>query len=418
MKQLYPAIIRIALITAFIIYNVEAMAQTLNFNTPSIVSGTDLQPGCVYRFSSITNGGLIDALVKIDSLIGVSLSGIDATPSGSSSTALQPQLSSLGGVGYHYAVITINFVARGTSIPSPVYNFSSVFMGIDGSNQMMEFHAITLANPTWQYVSPTPKVAVTQNGDLVWGTATSSKPTGGQGIDETDSTQMYRVSSASPSSATMRIGWYQNQAGWNGNDLFSLNMRGGDLAPTLLPVTLVSFTAQLANDKVWLTWSTKQEDNVSNYGIEKSYDGKEFEQTGLLFPAEEQAITNNYSFKDPVKNTAVGVIYYRLKMVDKNGQYKYSEIRTVRIGNSNNGSARITTWPNPVANELHVSLPTSWADQTVSCQVLNGMGSLVKSFTIQQTAIIGLSDVPPGTYYIKLINGKEAITQTIIKSKN
>ena len=417
MKHLYPALKRIALLIVIIIYSAVAESQTLNFNTPTIESGIAQQPGCVYRFPAVTSSGHIDALVKIDSLIGVSLNDIDATPSGSSTTALQPQLSSLGGVGYHYAVFTITFVNTTSTTPSPVFNFSSVFMGIDGSNQMMEFNAITISNPVWQYCSSTPKVAVTQNGDMVWGTATSSKPTGGQGIDENDSTQMFRVSSPSTSSITMRVGYYQSAHGWNGNDLFSLNMRGSDLQLTILPVNLLGFTAQLVNDKVWLAWSTSQEANVSHYSIERSYDNKTFDQAALIFTADNPAAVNNYSYKDPIKNVTGSLIYYRLKMVDKDGKYKYSEVRTIRIG-AGSESAKIATYPNPVVNELHISLPPDWQNKTLNGQLLSINGSIIKTFNIKQAVTIVMSDVPVGTYYIKVMNGNEISIQTIVKSKN
>lgn len=413
-KTALPAIKRIVLLVTVSLYGFVANSQSLNFNAPTIVSGTDLQPGCVYRFSKITSTGLIDALVKIDSLIGVSLSGIDATPSGASTTALQPQLSSLGGVGYHYAVFTITFVNTVSTSPTPIFNFSSVFMGLDGSNQMTEFNAITVDNPNWQYVSNTPKVAVVQDGNSVWGTATSSKPTGGQGIDENDSTQMYRVSTASTNSVTMRVGFYQNQDGWTGNDLFSLNMQGGDFALTLLPEKLLNFTTRLTNEKVWLSWSGNQEQNVSHYTIERSYDNQQFEQVALLFPAEDNSTVNSYSYKDPIKNTAAVVIYYRLKMVDKEGKFKYSSIRSVRQGNVND-TVKVNAYPNPVLNELHISVPQDWQNKTVSGQLLNSNGSIIKTFNIQQNATIGMGDVPAGTYYIKVANEKEISTQTIVK---
>jgi hypothetical protein len=413
-KTALPAIKRIVLLVIVSLYGFVANSQSLNFNAPTLVSGTDLQPGCVYRFSKITSTGLIDALVKVDSLINVSLSGIDATPSGASTTAFQPLLSSLGGVGYHYAVFTITFVTTGSTTPTPVYDFSSVFMGIDGSNQMTEFNAITIDNPNWQYVSSSPQVAVVQDGNKVWGTATSSKPTGGQGIDENDSTQMFRVSSASTSSVTMRVGFYQNQNGWSGNDLFSLNMIGGDLALSLLPVKLMNFTTQLTNEKIWLSWSSNQEQNVSHYSIERSYDNQNFEQIALLFPYENLSGVNSYSYKDPVKNSAAVVIYYRLKLVDKDGKYKYSPIRFVRPGNGND-TVKINAYPNPVMNELHISVPQEWQNKAVSGQLMNTNGGIVKTFNIQQSAIIGMSDVPAGTYYIKVANEKEISTQTIVK---
>jgi hypothetical protein len=253
-----------------------------------------------------------------------------------------------------------------------------------------------------------------QNGNSVWGTATSSKPTGGQGIDENDSTQMFRVSTASTNSVTMRVGYYQNQHGWSGNDLFSLNMQGGDFALTLLPEKLLNFTTQLANEKVWLSWSGNQEQNVSHYTIERSYDNQKFEQIALLFPAEDNSTVNSYSYKDPVKNTTAVVIYYRLKLVDKEGKFKYSSIRSVRQGNVND-TVKVSAYPNPVLNELHISVPQEWQNKTVSGQLLNTNGSIIKTFNIQQNATIGMSDVPAGTYYIKVANDKEISTQTIVK---
>jgi hypothetical protein len=180
------------------------------------------------------------------------------------------------------------------------------------------------------------------------------------------------------------------------------------------PVKLTTFTSQLVNDKIWLTWSDQQEQAINYYGIERSYDNKEFTQVALLFPGEEASVINNNAYKDPIKNTATSVIYYRLKLVDKGGRYKYSETRTVHLGN-NLEPVQLITSPNPVMNELHVSVPATWNNKTVSCQLLNTDGSVIKSFTIQHTATIGMANVPAGTYYIKVIDGHEKSIQTIIK---
>ncbi len=60
---------------------------------------------------------------------------------------------------------------------------------------------------------------------------------------------------------------------------------------------------------------------------------RNYEQIGLAVPAEDASRTNNYSYKDAINKIAAGtVIYYRLKMVDKDGKYKYSETRFVRMG--------------------------------------------------------------------------------------
>ena len=426
MKHLYPnglsfsAYLKGAFATLLLTCSTLAYSQSLNFNAPVIVSGTDQAVGCVYRFSSITPNGHVDALVTIDSLIGVSVYGIDATPSGTSTTAFQPQLQSSGGVGYHYAVFTITFVTAGTTYPVSVTGFSSVFMGIDGSNQIRELNAITIPNATWEYVHSNPKVAVTQDGNTYMGIATSTSAAGGQGINDTDSSQMFRVSSPVTTSFSMRVGYYQDQPGWNGNDLFSINLIGSELQAIVLPLNLLSFTAKLVNEKVSLSWTTSKEENVSHYIIERSYNNETYDQAALVFPAEESQAVNNYMYQDVIKNTAAPVIYYRLKMVDKNGKYSYSDVKMVRLSESTE-AARITTYPNPVVNDLHLSLPQSWLNKTVNCHLLNAGGLVIKSFTIQQagsTATINMREIPAGMYFVKAISGKEMCTQTIVKSSN
>ena len=100
------------------------------------------------------------------------------------------------------------------------------------------------------------------------------------------------------------------------------------------PVTLVNFTTQLANDKVCLAWNAQQETALNYYSIERSYDNKEFNQVAIFFPSEDASTASNYSYKDPFRRTAAPVIYYRLKMVDKDGKYKLSETTMVRTSNS------------------------------------------------------------------------------------
>jgi hypothetical protein len=69
-------------------------------------------------------------------------------------------------------------------------------------------------------------------------------------------------------------------------------------------------------------------------------------------------------------------------------------------------------------NELHITVPQEWQNKTVSGQLLSISGNIIRSFSIQQSATICMRDVPAGTYYLKVVNGKEISTQTIVKSRN
>lgn len=104
----------------------------------------------------------------------------------------------------------------------------------------------------------------------------------------------------------------------------------------------LSFTASVVNDKVSLVWSNSQDQNLNYYSIERSYDNKNFKQVAMFFPQEDNTTTVNYTYKDPVKKAAAAVIYYRLKLVDRNGKFKCSSIIPVHPGNGNNASPEVT----------------------------------------------------------------------------
>jgi hypothetical protein len=100
---------------------------------------------------------------------------------------------------------------------------------------------------------------------------------------------------------------------------------------TVQPVTLLQFSAKQANNKVLLSWSTGKEENCSHYIIERSYDNENYHQAALIFSGEITDSVNCYSFRDIIKNASAPIIYYRLKMVDKDGKYKFSEVKTVSV---------------------------------------------------------------------------------------
>lgn len=92
----------------------------------------------------------------------------------------------------------------------------------------------------------------------------------------------------------------------------------------VLPLQFLSFTAQKCNkNQVCLNWETANEQNVSHFEIEKSYDGRNFSSIGTK-PAFNQAV-NNYSFTDNT-NGVDAKSYYRIRQVDADGRVAYSNI--------------------------------------------------------------------------------------------
>lgn len=94
-----------------------------------------------------------------------------------------------------------------------------------------------------------------------------------------------------------------------------------------LPVELLSFDAEQENGRVNLMWSTASEANCSHFEIYKSLTGTNWEKIGVVTGAGNSTEVLLYSFKDLTNQK--GVIYYQLKQVDFNGEFSFSEIRSV-----------------------------------------------------------------------------------------
>jgi len=92
----------------------------------------------------------------------------------------------------------------------------------------------------------------------------------------------------------------------------------------IVPVELISFTADVINNSVLLKWSTASETNNYGFEIQRSYNGSDFVTVGFVTGAGTSPNRNNYSYNDKLQLT--GEVYYRLKQIDFNGAYSYSEI--------------------------------------------------------------------------------------------
>ncbi|MBX2930657.1 MAG: T9SS type A sorting domain-containing protein [Chitinophagaceae bacterium] len=113
----------------------------------------------------------------------------------------------------------------------------------------------------------------------------------------------------------------------------------------LAPLSLTSFTASAINGKAQLNWKTADEINVAGFDIEKSTNGTEFSKVGFVSANNEKV--NSYSFT----NEFSGIVYYRLKMNDKDGSYKYSRV----VSLNGKQTVKLDIYPNPVRNTATLS---------------------------------------------------------------
>jgi hypothetical protein len=119
--------------------------------------------------------------------------------------------------------------------------------------------------------------------------------------------------------------------------------------PVVLPITLQSFTATLlTNGSAAVHFTTTHEVNAASIVVERSFDATTFSAIGKLAAWGKLGV-NAYAFTDAnLANTAI--VYYRLKLVDKDGTYKYSNIISLSV-NKLDSATWVAVYPNPLKAE-------------------------------------------------------------------
>jgi hypothetical protein len=186
-----------------------------------------------------------------------------------------------------------------------------------------------------------------------------------------------------------------------------------------LPIQLLSFSVQWKDNtqtKGLLQWSTAQEINNDYFSVEQSADGVSFTEIGTVAGAGNTNEPRTYSLIDnsPYTNQAT---YYRLKQVDFDGAFSYSDIEVLK---PNTALEFIKLYPNPVVKELTYEVYAAKAME-VSTFIVNSLGQLVYSNNSSLTEgvsnhTINVSTLSAGEYiiHIKSTSGLHKIARRFV----
>jgi hypothetical protein len=188
---------------------------------------------------------------------------------------------------------------------------------------------------------------------------------------------------------------------------------------TTTPVKLVSLKATKINEDVLVKWITASEVNNRGFNVERSVDGKMFEFVGFVKGSGNSSVNNNYTLQDANAFAITGVnkLYYRLKQLDNDGKFEYSQV--VIVENNNDLSTAIVTYPNPFSDKLSIDINGANAGNA-SIQVMDISGRLIMSFdkTIvdgnQTLTLDGLAPLSQGVYFVRVsASGLNHVTKLI-----
>ncbi|HEY0433718.1 MAG TPA: T9SS type A sorting domain-containing protein, partial [Chitinophagaceae bacterium] len=187
--------------------------------------------------------------------------------------------------------------------------------------------------------------------------------------------------------------------------------------PITLPVKLETFTANYTKPNVTLGWKSADETDFSHYELQHSLNGKDFTATSIVFAEGGSALGASYTYIDKSVKDISGIIYYRLKMVDNNGQFTYSAVRTIHLGDEQ-VTAAISVYPNPATNSVHITFPASWQSKAVTLQLFNSNGQQVNTLRFDNGGVqsIQTSSLNKGIYFIRATAGFESLTSQVIKN--
>ncbi len=184
---------------------------------------------------------------------------------------------------------------------------------------------------------------------------------------------------------------------------------------TPLPVELVSFTAVKRENNALLNWSTASETDSKGFEVEVSTNGREFRQIGFV-ESRNGSSMQYYTFTD-LENGKSGIRYYRLKQVDLNGDFAYSEIKALTFGNRNQ---LVDVYPNPFNSEVNLAIQALTAETaTVTVTDMVGKTVLIKKVKVEAGAnkvkLQPAHNLPAGAYLITIDLGGERFTSKLLK---
>ena len=178
---------------------------------------------------------------------------------------------------------------------------------------------------------------------------------------------------------------------------------------SFLPGTLVDWTVKIEKNKVVLGWTTTIEANALHFTVEKSFNGVDYTDAAVLSAAGNSNSRKQYVFTEKLSHNANKSIFYRLRLLHKDENVKYSDVRTVRA--SAQEEVKLEVYPNPAVNELKLTVGASWVNQKLLVQVYNVNGILVKTKVnenAKETELLTVTDLPKGLYVVKVSNGSSS----------
>lgn len=246
----------------------------------------------------------------------------------------------------------------------------------------------------WQYA--------TQSGGMIY------QNMGGEIILSVDSPKSITVTPYLPISVSGDVIRFRILAwGATGGHGTARIANGTKLNATVLPLTLLSFTARPVQDQVILNWETAKESNVKGFELQESRDASAFTTIGFV-PAQNK-ILNSYQFTTQLP---AATAFFRLKIIDRDETFSFSPVQRT-TGKKSPGMVQLH--PNPAATFLFLSgVP---AEASIGICDMQGRRKLHSGLDAEGSELkLNISALPAGHYSVDIKNGGVVTRHRFVKN--
>lgn len=181
--------------------------------------------------------------------------------------------------------------------------------------------------------------------------------------------------------------------------------------------TLGQLTGGYSSGFVQLQWSTSSEVDMGHFEVERSTDGINFRKLGKLLAKGDVNTITEYTYLDILAEK--GSNFYRLVIIDKDGNFSYSKIITIGV---EKGFSLFVVYPNPFGKKVQVKFNSDGPDHS-TMRIIDNNGKVITTQIDQvqkgenRITIQNVDNLPGGIYYLELVTKDKNIRTKLMKQQ-
>jgi hypothetical protein len=172
---------------------------------------------------------------------------------------------------------------------------------------------------------------------------------------------------------------------------------------------LQQFDVTCQHQGVQLSWTTSNEENNAQFEIEQSVDASHWVKVGEVAGAGNDHSKNDYQFE--VMNTSNQGNYFRLKQLDIDHKFTYSEVKFVQCEEQNE---TVQIYPNPTEDGIHVVLDDY---ENTNIIIMDIQGNILIQQNLSESNYVAFNTLSPGDYVAKIVEPNQPAQMVKIEKR-